>query len=189
MRQKTIFIATVFIFTLITSAMAYGQTQTPAQKVGAERAVSLHQQLADVEAQQRTLQTRLQQLEEDSKPENIEKSLAGVGSTKPEELREQRRRQLETEKNNVQLQLTKLATSKSRLETGVAQADADVYHASAGVNADGTPAAPARESKDLNISPGVKNQIENPATVKRRSRRTRRVRSKARRSPTHHALG
>ncbi len=168
-------LAPLFIAVLLFTPLS-GIAQTAAQKVAQERAASLRQQLADVEAQQTTLQTRLQQLEEESKPENIEKSLAGVGSTKPEELREQRRRQLETEKNNVQLQLTKLATSKSRLETGVAQADADVYHTSAGVNADGTAAVPARESKDVTSGSGEKNQIDNPPTVKRRARRVRKTR-------------
>lgn len=69
-------------------------TQSTAQ----ERAANLRQQLAEVQAKQTELETRLQQLEEDLKPENIEKGLAGIGSTRPEELREQRRRQLEIEK-------------------------------------------------------------------------------------------
>jgi len=58
------------------------------------------------------------------KPENIEKGLAGIGSTRPEELREQRRRQLEIEKKSVQTRLDQLATSRNRLETGIVQADA-----------------------------------------------------------------
>ena len=38
-----------------------------------ERAASLRQQLAEVQAKQTELETRLQQLEADLKPENIEK--------------------------------------------------------------------------------------------------------------------
>ena len=187
MRNQRSFIFFALTTLLITSTAVAAQTQTAAQKVAQERAASLRQQLADVESQQTEMQTRLKQLEEDSKPENIEKSLAGVGSTKPEELREQRRRQLEIEKNNVQFQLTRLATSKTRLETGIAQADADVYHASAGVNADGTPAAPARETTNATVGPGGKTQTDNSATVKRRSRRVRKAKTKPRRSPAHHA--
>ncbi|MCA1575348.1 MAG: hypothetical protein LC770_12595 [Acidobacteria bacterium] len=71
------------------------------------------------------------------KPENIEKGLAGIGSTRPEELREQRRRQLEIEKKSVQTRLDQLATSRTRLE-GIVQADAAAYHSSAGANARGT---------------------------------------------------
>ena len=104
--------------------------QTTAQ----ERAANLRQQLADVQQKQMELETRLQQLEEDLKPENIEKGLAGIGSTRPEELREQRRRQLEIEKKSVQTRLEQLATSRTRLETGIVQADNAAYHSSAAPN-------------------------------------------------------
>jgi hypothetical protein len=103
------------------------QGQTTAQ----EKAASLRSQLTDVEAKQSELQTRLQTLDEKLKPENIEHSLAGIGSTRPEDLREQRRRQLEIERNGVQAQLNLLAVSHSRLETAIAQADAEAYRQSA----------------------------------------------------------
>jgi hypothetical protein len=77
---------------------------------------------------------RLRQLEEELKPENIEKSLAGIGSTHPEDLREFRRRQLELEKMNIQTQLNLLAESQRRAETEIVQADTDAYHQSAVVN-------------------------------------------------------
>ena len=91
--------------------------RTPAQSNAQERAANLRAQLVEAQARQAELQTRLQQLEEDLKPENIERSLAGVGSVHPEELREARRRQLEIEKRGVQSQLDLLAASHSRLET------------------------------------------------------------------------
>jgi outer membrane murein-binding lipoprotein Lpp len=106
-----------------------GLTQTTAQ----ERAANLRAQLSDVQARQSELQTRLQQLEYDLKPENIERSLAGIGSTHPEELREQRRRQLEGEKTRVQAQLDQLAASRTRLEAAIAQADAEAYRQGAGI--------------------------------------------------------
>ena len=109
------------------SSSATTLIQTSAQ----EKAASLRAQLSEVETKQAELQTRLQKLEEDSKPENIEKTLAGVGSTKPEDLREQRRRQLEIERNGVQAQLNLLATSHTRLETAIAQADGEAYRQSA----------------------------------------------------------
>jgi uncharacterized protein YlxW (UPF0749 family) len=109
--------------------------QTPAQTNAQQRAANLRAQLADTEARQSELQNRLQELEENLKPDKIERSLAGVGSVHPEELREARRRQLEIEKRGVQSQLDTLAASRSRLETAIAAADAESYRQSAGPSA------------------------------------------------------
>ena len=97
----------------------------------AEQVDRLKAQLLDVQAQEDGLRTRLQQLDEAIKPENIERSLAGVGSTRPEELREQRRRQLSIERNGVLSQLQTLETSRLRLESAIASAEAQAYHDSA----------------------------------------------------------
>src|SRR6266851_5075238 len=94
--------------------------QVTAQESAQERASSLRTQLVDTQARQAELQTRLQQLEEGLKPENIERSLAGVGSTHPEELREARRRQLEIQKKGVQAQLEVLIAGRTRLEASIA---------------------------------------------------------------------
>src|SRR5438105_1886843 len=85
---------------LIFSAMRV--VQVAAQESAQERAANLRAQLVETQAKQAELQTQLQQVEEDIKPENIERSLAGVGSTHPEELRETRRRQLEIQKKSMQ---------------------------------------------------------------------------------------
>ena len=113
-------------------AAGFLAVRTPAQTNAQERAANLRAQLADTEARQTELQSRLQQLEQNLKPDNIERSLAGVGSVHPEELREARRRQLEIEKRGVQSQLDVLAASRSRLETAIAAADAESYRQSAG---------------------------------------------------------
>ena len=105
-----------------------------AQSSAQERASALRAQLVEVLTKQQSLQARLQNLEEELKPENIEKSLAGIGSTHPEDLRELRRRQLELEKMSIQTQLNQLAESQTRLEARILQADADAYHQSAGIN-------------------------------------------------------
>ena len=55
--------------------------------------------LLDLQAREEGLKARLIELEEALKPENIARSLAGVGSTRPEELREARRRQLTIERD------------------------------------------------------------------------------------------
>ena len=97
----------------------------------AEAAENLRLQLLDVQGKEEALRMRAQQLDEDLKPENIERALAGIGSTRPEELRESRRRQLTIERKGIQAQLDLLATSRSRLETAIANADAKAYQESA----------------------------------------------------------
>jgi chromosome segregation ATPase len=128
MRCLTVF---VFFATMLLSEAAIFSGSAQIQTGAQEKAASLRAQLNEVEAKQAELQTRLQTLEENLRPENIEKNLAGVGSTKPEDLREQRRRQLEIERNGVQAQLNLLATSRTRLEQAIAQADGEAYRQSA----------------------------------------------------------
>lgn len=158
--------------------MIAGLLATPvmAQTTAQERAANLRQQLAEVQAKQTELETRLQQFEEDLKPENIEKGLAGIGSTRPEELREQRRRQLEIEKKSVQTRLDQLATSRTRLETGIVQADSAAYHSSAGANAGGTDKEPATK-QPISAYPAP---VTSPA-VPRRARRGNRNKPRPRR--------
>src|SRR3982751_87779 len=108
-----------------------GVSISTAAQTAAENAASLRQQMADVQAKEEQLRTHLQELDEALKPENIQNTLAGVGSVHPEDLREQRRRQLEKEKSAVNTQLDQLAISRRRLETAIAQADAAAYQQSA----------------------------------------------------------
>lgn len=122
--NRNMIVAVLLVASVLTFSVA---AQTTAQ----DQAAKLHSQLAEVQAKETEQQTRLQQLDEELKPENIEHSLAGVGSTHPEELREQRRLQLEKEKAGVQAQLDQLATSRTHLEASVAAADARAYQDSA----------------------------------------------------------
>ena len=97
----------------------------------AQRVDELRRQLAETQAKEAELEARLRQLDENIKPENIERSLAGVGSTKPEELREQRRRQLSIERDGVRSQLKLLATSRERLDSSIRAAEGLAYQQSA----------------------------------------------------------
>ena len=106
---------------------------TLAQTSAQEIAANFRLQLSEVQLRQAELQARNEQLEEDLKPENIERSVAGIGSTRPELLREQRRRQLEIAKGGVRLQLDELDRSRIRLEAAIAEADALAYWQSAGL--------------------------------------------------------
>jgi len=108
-------------------------TTTLAQTSAQEIAANFRMQLSEVQVRQEEMQARDEQLEEDLKPENIERSVAGIGSTRPEQLREQRRQQLEIARARVRVQLDELDGSQTRLETAIAEADAVAYWQSAGI--------------------------------------------------------
>jgi len=90
-----------------------------------QRAESLRAQQLDTESKLADAQSKLDQIEYQLRPENIERA-AGYGTVHPEEAREARRRQLESEKSRVLAQVKILETSRARLETSVATADAEV---------------------------------------------------------------
>jgi hypothetical protein len=72
------------------------------------------------------LQSRLEETEFQMKPENIEREMATYGSTRPEVVREARRRRLESDRNRILAQMKILETSRVRLESAVVTADAEV---------------------------------------------------------------
>ena len=167
----------VFVFVLATmfsvsSSSALGQTSAQ------ERAATLRSQLSELETKQAELQARLQGLEEKLKPESIEQSLAGVGSTRPEDLREQRRRQLEIERNGVRTQLDLLAASRTRLEASLARADADAYRQSAAPSSvapltTGAEASAGSASIDAAATRAPRRRVRKKRT--RRARRTHHI--------------
>ena len=91
-----------------------------------QRAEQLRGQLMDIQSKIADFEARLEQLEFALRPENIEASTAGYGSTRPEVAREARKKTLEGERGRVQAQLKLAETSRSRLEVAVANADAEV---------------------------------------------------------------
>lgn len=122
------FLVLLSVLTVHTSARAQETT-------AAETMDQLTAQLTEVKAKEESLRIRAQQLDEDLKPENIERSLAGIGSTRPEDLRAQRRRQLTIEKDGVNAQLKILESSRLRLEVAIASAEARAYQESASLKA------------------------------------------------------
>lgn len=118
----------VMLFLLVFSASVYAQDTTAS---AAETADNLRSHLLDVQGKEESLRMHLAELDEAIKPENIERSLAGIGSTRPEELRESRRRQLTIQRDGVQAQLQTLETSRQRLEAAVANAEILAYQQSA----------------------------------------------------------
>ncbi len=88
-----------------------------------ERAGILRKQLLELIEKETSSRSRLAQLDEDIRPENIERALSGIGTTRTVELRETRRRVLENERKGLESLLNQTTSSRSRLEEDVRQAD------------------------------------------------------------------
>jgi chromosome segregation ATPase len=91
-----------------------------------QRAEQVRMQLVDVQSKIADFEAKLEGVEYALRPENIERSMQTFGSTRPEEAREARRRQLESERSRLKAQLKILETSKSRLEVSSSLADNEV---------------------------------------------------------------
>jgi len=122
----TLYTMLLLAVSLVAASDVAAQAPSAAQRVD-----ELRNQLLETQAKEAELEARLRQLDEAIKPENIERSLAGIGSTKPEQLREQRRRQLTIERDGVRAQLSLLATSRERLESSIRTAEGRAYQQSA----------------------------------------------------------
>ncbi|MGH9873696.1 MAG: hypothetical protein ACRD9S_14705 [Pyrinomonadaceae bacterium] len=120
----------LLLFVVLVATFSTSVTAQNASSV-AQTVETLRLQLLDAQAKEAELQAREKQLDEDLKPENIERSLAGIGSTKPEELRESRRRQLSIERDGVRAQLKLVTTSRERLESVIRTAETRAYQQSA----------------------------------------------------------
>jgi hypothetical protein len=131
------------VLILLSFVIVNGQEGTSA----AARVDQLKSQLLELQGKEEELKARAAQLEEALKPENIERSLAGVGSTRPEELRETRRRQLTRERDGVLAQLRILETSRTRLEASLREAEGRAYHESARATPETTQALVAQSPR------------------------------------------
>ena len=179
----------------ITVFATFGQAQV--SNSATQRAAALRAQLADAQAKETELQGRLKQLDEQLLPQNIELSQAANGSTHPEDVREQRRRQLESEKSRVQAQLAQLAATRARLEAAISTADADAYRLSANTGtSSATPSStttttaaqtnlPDAETPPSSVEPIVIQPPVRTRSTTRRSRRSSRGRRAGRHAPAH----
>ncbi len=91
-----------------------------------QRAEAVQAQIQDVIDKTAPLQRRIDQLDEQLRPENIDQALAGVGSMRPEEAKDALRRRLSNEKRRIQAQLDLLHQSQARLQASLATADASI---------------------------------------------------------------
>ncbi len=88
-----------------------------------ERAEVLRKQLIELIEKETAYRTRLTQMDEDMRPESIERSMAGIGGTSTAEMRDTRRRSLDSERKGLESLLAITSQSRLRLEEDVRQAD------------------------------------------------------------------
>jgi hypothetical protein len=87
------------------------------------RSETLRKQLFDMIDRENQIKTKLDQIENDIRPEMLERSVAFAGSLRPEELRDNRRKNLEVDRRNLQNLLTEIQNTKASLELNVQKAD------------------------------------------------------------------
>jgi hypothetical protein len=92
-----------------------------------QRAELLRKQLFELIEKETSSKVRLVQIEEEMRPESIERALNPYGTTRTSELREARRRSLENERKGIDSLLNQIVQSRMRLEDDVKQADSMVF--------------------------------------------------------------
>ncbi|MGQ0763696.1 MAG: hypothetical protein ACT4OT_17010 [Acidobacteriota bacterium] len=88
-----------------------------------QRAEMLRRQLLELIEKETLYRTRITQIEEDMRPENVERTLNPYGTTRTAELRDTRRRVLETDRRGYVSLLALTTEGRTRLEEEVRQAD------------------------------------------------------------------
>ena len=89
-----------------------------------QRAEGLRRQLLEMTEKETAYRTRIMQLDDDMRPDSIDRALSGIGTTRTPDLRDLRRRQLDNERRGVEILLGQAAASRVRLDDDVKQADA-----------------------------------------------------------------
>jgi len=88
-----------------------------------QRAENIRKQMFEMIEKESAIKTRLNNIENDIRPEVIDRQVAFAGSLRPEQLREMRKKSLEAEKLNLQNLLTEIQNTRANLETNVQKAD------------------------------------------------------------------
>ncbi len=88
-----------------------------------QRAETLQARLRENVERQVILQSRLEQVDSQLKPENIERMFLGVGLVRPEEARDTVRRRLGFEKQGIVAQLELLRQERNRFQAALATTD------------------------------------------------------------------
>jgi hypothetical protein len=88
-----------------------------------QRTESLRKQLFELMEKENAIQTKLDTIDYDLRPEMIERYVAQIGGLRPEELRDSRRKTLEGERNNLNSLLTQIQNTRTNLEANLLKAD------------------------------------------------------------------
>ena len=88
-----------------------------------QRSESLRKQLFDLIEKESAIKTKLDQIDNDIRPENIQRQVAFAGTLRPEELRDNKRKSLEIERKNLSDLLAQIQTTKTNLESSVLRAE------------------------------------------------------------------
>jgi hypothetical protein len=88
-----------------------------------KRSEDLQLHLTEIADKEANIQPNLELVNQQMRPENIERELAAVGSTKPEEVREEVRRRRAAEQQRLQTQLLQLRQDKTRTQSSLSTAD------------------------------------------------------------------
>jgi TolA-binding protein len=88
-----------------------------------QRAETLRRQLFEMIEKQNTIQIRIEQITYDMQPAMIDRYAGNFGSLRPEEIREARRKALESERRNLESLMSQITLSRTSLEENVFKAD------------------------------------------------------------------
>lgn len=88
-----------------------------------QRAEGLRRQLFEMVEKEAAIKSKLDQIDNDIRPEMIERQVALAGTLRPEELRDMKRKNLESERRNLQSILDQMLVTRANLEGSVQRAD------------------------------------------------------------------
>jgi hypothetical protein len=91
-----------------------------------QRGEQLQLHLIEISEKEEPLQARLDQITLQLRPENIDRQLAGFGSLRPEEAREELRKRLNNERVRIQVQLDLHRQDRMRTQSSLATTDAAI---------------------------------------------------------------
>lgn len=84
---------------------------------------TLRKSLIETGEREATIKRRIGQIQIDLRPENIDRSIQLQGTTKAEEIRDNRRRTLENERNTLQTLLFEVETSRAQISQNLREAE------------------------------------------------------------------
>ncbi len=88
-----------------------------------QRADTLRKQLFEMIEKESTIRTKLDLIENNIRPETIDREIAFAGTMRPEELRNMRKKNLEIERTNLTALLAEVQKTKTNIDQNVQKAD------------------------------------------------------------------